>query len=186
MSDRGSRVCPVELAGSLDNRIRRWLQDPRMILSPYLKEGMTGLDFGCGPGFFSIDMARLVGASGRVIAADLQDGMLQKLGKKIAGTELEQRMTLHKTGAHTIGLTEQVDFVLLFYMVHEVPDKASLFREIKTLLKPDGRVLMVEPPIHVSKKAFEETVQSARDAGLIAIERPKIFFSRAAVLKHSE
>ena len=44
---------------------------------------MTVLDVGCGPGFFTLDMARLVGPSGRVIAADLQEGMLEKLGQKI-------------------------------------------------------------------------------------------------------
>lgn len=83
-----TRVCPVEMAGSLDNRIRRWVQDPQKILAPYIAEGMTVLDLGCGPGFFSIDMAQMVGKSGRVIAADLQEGMLQKLRDKIQGTEL--------------------------------------------------------------------------------------------------
>ena len=91
MSNRRNRVCPVERAGSLDNRIRRWLQNPRKILEPYIKEGMTVLDVGCGPGFFSIEIAQLVGKSGRVIAADLQEGMLQKLRDKIRGTELEEQ-----------------------------------------------------------------------------------------------
>jgi ubiquinone/menaquinone biosynthesis C-methylase UbiE len=50
---------------------------------------MTVLDLGCGPGFFSIAMAQMTGASGRVIAVDLQSGMLQKLNAKIQGTELE-------------------------------------------------------------------------------------------------
>ncbi len=44
-----NRVCPVELAGSLDNRFRRWLQNPRKILAPYVREGMKVLDIGCGP-----------------------------------------------------------------------------------------------------------------------------------------
>ena len=77
MSDGNKRVCPVERAGSLDNRFRRWLQDPRKILSPHIKEGMTVLDLGCGPGYFTIDIAQMVGKSGRVIAADLQEGMLK-------------------------------------------------------------------------------------------------------------
>ena len=46
------------------------------------------LDVDCGPGFFSIDMLQLGGKSGRVIASDLQEGMLQKLRSKIQGTEL--------------------------------------------------------------------------------------------------
>jgi hypothetical protein len=48
MSDKNNRVCPVERAGSLDLSIRRWFQSPRKILAPYVKEGMTVLDFGGG------------------------------------------------------------------------------------------------------------------------------------------
>ena len=53
MRDNKKRVCPVERAGSLDNHIRRWLQNPAKILGPYIKERMKVLDLGCGPGFFS-------------------------------------------------------------------------------------------------------------------------------------
>ena len=56
---------------SLDNRVRRWIQKPKKILKFYIKEGMAVLDVGCGPVFFSIEMAQMVGKSGRVIAADL-------------------------------------------------------------------------------------------------------------------
>ena len=103
MSNSNKRVCPVEIAGCLDNRIRRWIQNPQKILGPYIEEGMIVLDIGCGPGFFSIDMAQMVGKSGRVIAADLQEGMLQKLRDKIQGTELEERVTLHKCEGKKIG-----------------------------------------------------------------------------------
>jgi ubiquinone/menaquinone biosynthesis C-methylase UbiE len=144
---------------------------------------MTVLDVGCGLGFFTLEMARMVGTSGRVIAADMQEGMLQKVKEKVKGTELEEQILLHKCGENNIGVLEPVDFVVLFYMVHEVPNKEHFFNEIRTILKPHGQVLIVEPPFHVSKSAFEETVRIARDAGLIVIERPKIFFSRAVLLK---
>ncbi|NTV06156.1 MAG: class I SAM-dependent methyltransferase [Chlorobiaceae bacterium] len=183
MTKINERVCPIALSGSLDNSIRRYLQNPRKILSPYIKEGMTVLDVGCGPGFFSLEMARMVGKSGRVIAADLQEGMLQKVKEKVKGTELEERIFLHKCGENNIEVLELVDFVLLFYMVHEVPNKEHFFNEIRTILKPHGQVLIVEPPFHVSKSSFEETVRIAGDAGLIVIEKPKMFFSRAVVLK---
>jgi ubiquinone/menaquinone biosynthesis C-methylase UbiE len=159
------------------------MQNPQKILKPYISEGMTALDVGCGPGFFSLEMARMVGKSGRVIAADMQEGMLQIIKEKIKGTELEERILLHKCGENNIGLSEPVDFVLLFYMVHEVPNKEHFFNEIGTILKPDGQVLIVEPPFHVSKSAFEETVRIAWDAGFAVVEKQKIFFSRAVVLK---
>jgi len=146
---------------------------------------MTVLDLGCGPGFFSVEMARMVGKSGRVIAVDLQEGMLRKLGDKIRGTELEERITLHKCEENKIGVSEDVDFILAFYVVHEVPDQAGLFNEMKSILKQIGRVFIVEPPFHVSKTAFEETIGRAGEAGFTPVERPKVFLSKAAILKKS-
>jgi ubiquinone/menaquinone biosynthesis C-methylase UbiE len=183
MTDAKNRVCPVERAGKLDNRFRRWLHNPRKILGPHLKEGMTVLDVGCGPGFFTIDIAHLVGKSGRVIAADLQEGMLKKLRDKIQGTELEARVFPHQCQKDRIGVTEPVDFVLAFYMVHEVPDQGQFFKEIAAILKPGGQVLVVEPPFHVSRRAFEETIGIAQKTGFLVGERPKVFFGRAALLR---
>ena len=183
MSNRNNRVCPVERAGILDSKIRRWLQNPQKILRPYIEEGMTVLDVGCGPGFFSIDMAQMVGNSGRVIASDLQEGMLQKVRDKIKGTELEKQITLHKCEENKIGVSEHVDFVLLFYMVHEILYKEAFFNEIGTILKPNGQVLIVEPPFHVSKSAFEETVRKAKDVGFTNTKGPKVLFSKTVILK---
>jgi ubiquinone/menaquinone biosynthesis C-methylase UbiE len=183
LSDRNNRICPVEKAGSLDTKLRRWLQKPEKILGPYIKEGMTILDFGCGPGFFSVDIAHMVGQSGRVIAADLQEGMLNKLREKIAGTEIENRIFLHKCEENKIGISENVDFVLAFYIIHEVINKEGLFAELETILKPNGNLLIVEPPFHVSKKAFEVSIGKAKAAGLTEVDRPKVPFNRAVVLK---
>jgi ubiquinone/menaquinone biosynthesis C-methylase UbiE len=144
---------------------------------------MTVLDVGCGPGFFSVDMAQMVGKSGRVIACDLQEGMLQKVREKIQGTELEERITLHRCETNKLGLSEDVDFVLLFYMVHEIRSQEEFFREIESILKPNGQVFMVEPPFHVSKTAFEETIRKARGAGLTPVERPKMFLNKTVILK---
>ena len=186
MSNRSNRVCPVERAGSLDSRIRRWVQNPRKILGPYIEEGMTVLDVGCGPGFFSIDMAQMVGKSGRVISSDLQEGMLQKIRDKIEGTELEERITLHKCEENKIGVSEHVDFVLLFYMVHEIPNKEEFFHEIGTILRPNGQVLIVEPPFHVSKSAFDKTVRIARDAGFADVKGPNVFLNQTVILKKAD
>lgn len=177
-------VCPVWLSGGLDNRLRRLVQDPRTILSPYLKEGMTALDIGCGPGFFTLDMAAMVGASGRVFAADLQDEMLDIVRRKVAGTELEPRIILHKCAETRIGLPENVDFALAFYMVHEVPDKKAFLAEIRGTLKPGGALLMIEPPVHVSGKAFAATLDVAREVGFTVHDGPKMWLSRGALLRN--
>jgi ubiquinone/menaquinone biosynthesis C-methylase UbiE len=183
MSPGKTRVCPVEKAGSLDNRLRRWLQNPVKLLSPYITGGMTILDFGCGPGYFTVDMAQMVGETGRIIAADLQEEMLEKLRRKIQGTELAQRITFHKCEENRIGLSEIVDFALVFYVIHELPNRKSFFQELASIVRPGGRVLVVEPPFHVSRAAFEETIEEAAGAGFKALEGPKSLFSKTAVLQ---
>ena len=185
MFGRKKRVCPVSHAGTLDNRLRRWLQDPVKILAPFLREGMTVLDLGCGPGFFTLDMASLVGTSGRVIASDLQEGMLEKIRAKIHDCELAPRITLHRCPPDRVDVAAQVDFVLAFYMLHEVPDQEVFFREINSLLKPGGQVLVVEPPLHVSKKAFAETLNTARTVGFTPAPGPKVLFSKTAILRRA-
>jgi ubiquinone/menaquinone biosynthesis C-methylase UbiE len=164
-TETNSKTCPVEIAGGLDNSVRRFLQNPQKLLKPFISEGMTVLDLGCGPGFFSIEIAKLLGDSGKVIAADLQDGMLEKINKKIRGTKLEQRIELHKCQSNRIGVVEKVDFVLAFYMIHEVQNQDNLFKELKSILKPNGKIYIIEPKIHVSGKSFKEMIFKTEDIG---------------------
>jgi len=183
--ERNQRVCPVEHAGGIDNSIRRFLQNPQKILKPYILPGMTVLDVGCGPGFFSIEIAKLLVGSGKVIAADLQDGMLNKISQKIKGTELEQRITLHKCNADKVGVSEKADFILAFYMVHEVPDQGKFFEELKSLLKPGGGILIIEPKFHVSKKSFGEMIIRLKIIGFKIFSGPKVFISRSVLIENN-
>jgi ubiquinone/menaquinone biosynthesis C-methylase UbiE len=178
-----NHICPVELAGSLDSKIRRWFQNPKKILRPYIKEGMTVIDLGCGPGFFTIDMAQMVGETGRVIAADLQKEMLQKLENKIRGTEIEDRINLHQCEEDKIGINEEVDFILAFYMVHEATHQDKFFNDIKSILKTSGQMLIVEPPIHVSWEKFSQSIRNAKNAGLLTREGPNIPFNKTAIIR---
>ncbi|MBW1999791.1 MAG: class I SAM-dependent methyltransferase, partial [Deltaproteobacteria bacterium] len=137
---------------------------------------------GCGPGFFSIEMARMVGRAGRVIAVDLQEEMLQELRRKVQGTDLEERIILLRCGEDRIDIPREADFALAFYMVHEIPDQGRFFAQIEQSLKPDGQLLLAEPSFHVSKREFERTIQKAQEAGFCLLVRPKVFLSRAALL----
>ncbi|MBT8361327.1 MAG: class I SAM-dependent methyltransferase [Desulfobacterales bacterium] len=159
------------------------MQNPQKILAPYIKEGMTVLELGCGPGFFTFDIAQMVGTSGRVIAADLQQGMLEKIRLKMKNSELKGQITLHRCTENTIGISDNIDFIFLFYMVHEVSDKKLLFNEIELLLNENGSIFIVEPPFHVSQKAFEEMICIAEGEGLRVVERPKLFLNKTALLK---
>jgi ubiquinone/menaquinone biosynthesis C-methylase UbiE len=70
------RVCPWWLADWLTSPLRRLIQNPERILTGLISPGQTVVDLGCGPGFFTVAMAKMVGDSGRVIAVDLQTEML--------------------------------------------------------------------------------------------------------------
>jgi ubiquinone/menaquinone biosynthesis C-methylase UbiE len=181
-ADKKHSVCPVERAGALDFALRKLLQNPARILRPYIQEGMTSLDLGCGPGFFTLEMARLAGSSGKAIAADLQQGMLDKLQAKIKGRASAGRIEFHRCLPERIGLAEKCDFVLVFYMLHEVPDQARFLAEIRSLLKPGGRVLIAEPKWHVTRDKFQEAIGVMEQAGFAVLERPKIRFSRTVLL----
>ena len=180
------QIFPVERAAGLDNSFRKLVQNPHKILKPYIKEGMTVLDVGCGPGFFSVEIAKMLNGSGKVIAADVQEGMLEKIKKKIEGTVLEQRIALHKSGYENIGIDEKVDLVLAFYMVHEVRNQKSFFEELISLLKPNGVIFIIEPKFHVTKAEFNEMLGRLKEFGFVAIKSPKVFLSWTVALKNIE
>jgi ubiquinone/menaquinone biosynthesis C-methylase UbiE len=112
--------------------------------------------------------------------------MLNILKSKIQGTDVEKRIHLHKCQEDRIGLSENVDFILAFYMVHEIPDQSHFFKELRSILKPDGRLLIVEPKIfHVSKRDFAKTVKNATDLGFTPVGKQRVFLSRTIVLSPS-
>jgi ubiquinone/menaquinone biosynthesis C-methylase UbiE len=186
MANETARVCSWQHARFLDNWIRRLIHNPEKIVSKYIEKGQTVLDLGSGPGMFSLAMAEMVGEEGKVISVDIQEEMLQILRRKSEEAGLDSRIFLHKSRPDGIGLREKVDFALAFYMVHEVPDKAGFLSEVATLVKPQGRLLIVEPKLHVSKSSFEETAEVAVSNGLRLISRPKVHFSRAVLLERAE
>ena len=171
MSDEHN-VCPVERAGFLTSRLRSVLQNPEKILGPYIKKGYTSVDIGCGPGFFTCPMAEMAGEDGRVIAVDLQAGMLEKLRQRADERGLLSRIEICRadTDSLNVGLKEGADFVLAFYMVHEVRDKEGLFKQICDILKPGGKLLIIEPGFHVKKEEFNRTLECAYANGFEVAE----------------
>jgi ubiquinone/menaquinone biosynthesis C-methylase UbiE len=178
-------ICPVEKAGMLDSFFRRIIQNPKRIIKPYVKEGMTAMDLGCGPGFFTVEMAKIIQHTGKVIAVDVQEGMLELLATKIKGTAYQDQITIHKAKSNTINFSGTVDFILAFYVVHEI-NRNNLFSELKSILNPDGKILIVEPNFHISKKVYEEMLQTLIKEGFEIISKPKIFLSRAILVKNKK
>ena len=136
----------------IDNLLRRLFHNPLKIVGPYVGPG-TVMDVGCGIGFCSIAMAKLVGDSGLVIAIDLQQAWLT-----------ESDFTSAKQ--NRLEIDTQADFAPAFMMVHEAPDQRRLLGEIQTCLAPGGKLLVAEPKIHVSGKTFaQEATTTAEEVG---------------------
>jgi len=174
-------ICPWWLCFTFDNPLRKLFHDPNKILAPYVSPGFSAIDLGAGMGFFTLPLCRLVGNSGRVTAVDIQPKMIAGLEKRAARAGGIPQLTTHLSVREGIGIRDKADFVLAFWMAHEVPDQEGLFREIHVVLKEGGNCLLVEPKIHVNAGAFAREVEAARAAGLIVKDRPKIALSRAVL-----
>lgn len=177
-------VCSHSHSFFLDNFVRRLIQNPKRIIGEYIREGDTIIDLGCGPGYFSIDMAELTGETGKVIAVDLQKEMLAKVGEKACSKNLSERIHLHQCDQNFIGLPPETkaDFILAFYMVHETQDLGAFLEQVKELLRPGGKFLLVEPMFHVSKIQFEKILESAGKIGFTRVDRPKKKGGRSVLL----
>lgn len=180
----GDHICPWWLAYTFDNPFRRIFHNPEKMLGSYVSKGMTVLDVGCGMGFFSIGLAGLVGATGCVIAADVQPKMLGVMQKRSEKAGVASIIRPHRSQPSNLGVDTPVDFILAFWMVHEISNLKSFFQQICVCLKTDGRILIVEPKFHVSAKRFQESMALAQASGLNFCDAPSIKFSRSAVLKN--
>jgi len=174
-------VCPWWCCFTFDNFLRKLFHHSEDILRPYITKGNTVLDIGPGMGYFSLPLAKMVGERGKVIAADVQPEMLMALRKRAKKAGVEQQIITHLCRADSLGLNSQFDFIIAFWMVHEVPDQFLFFEEVKSLLKLSGNFLLSEPILHVNQAMYEKTVKTAESAGLILVGKPKISLSRSAL-----
>jgi 2-polyprenyl-3-methyl-5-hydroxy-6-metoxy-1,4-benzoquinol methylase len=179
---RGKHVCPSWLCFTFDNPLRRIIQDPSRILSPYVRPGFTTVDIGPGMGYFTIPMCRLVGTEGRVIAVDIQERMLSALRRRAAKAGLAANLTTILSKPNDFGIEVEADFVLAFWMVHEVPDPDGFLINVKKIMKPHATLLIAEPHFHVTRKRFDYTLKTAQEVGFTVVDRPLISFSYAAML----
>ena len=182
MENKNRMVCPIGVAGLLDSKFRKLFHNPNKILKPYIKKNITALDIGCGPGVFSIEIAALMEGTGKVISVDMQEEMLELIKKKIIGKPIEKIMVLHKCTQTSIGVKENVDFVLMFYMVHEVPNKENLFNEVLPLINKNGLIMIVEPGL-IPAKEFNGIIKYIEERGFERFNELKIPLSRGIVLR---
>jgi ubiquinone/menaquinone biosynthesis C-methylase UbiE len=147
---------------------------------------MIVLEPGPGMGFFTLEAARRVGPRGRVVAVDLQPRMLSALRRRAARAGLADRIETREALPDALrvdDLAGKVDLVIAFALVHELPDAARFFAEVRRTLAPGGKVLVAEPRGHVSADAFDESLAAAARAGLRRAPGPTVWRSLTAVLE---
>ena len=178
-------LCPIWVGYLLSNPLRKLIQNPQKILGAHIDEGMKVLDIGCAMGFFSLPLAQMVGSKGKVFCVDLQDKMFRSLEKRARKANLSDRIETRLCHRNSLGiddLKEKIDFGLAFAVIHEVHDPSYFLSQVYHTMKPSGKFLVAEPKLHVSRRAFGQTISASEQNGFKIIRRPQIHSSHAALL----
>jgi ubiquinone/menaquinone biosynthesis C-methylase UbiE len=148
---------------------------PRALLRQLgLKSGDIMADIGAGPGFFTLPAAEIVGEHGLVLAADIQGEMLSALKARLVEQGLTNVRLMKMNDTETPLPPQFCDLVLAAFVLHEVSGRASFLRRLALLLKPEGRLAVIEwekredgsgPPLQ-DRISPEELVADAHAAGL--------------------
>jgi SAM-dependent methyltransferase len=181
----GHGVCPWWVGYFLASPLRRLLLDPNRLLSPYVHTGMTVLEPGPGMGFFTLELARLVGPTGRAVAVDIQPRMIEGLRRRARKARLLDRIDVRLGQPASMAVDDlhgTIDFAFAFAVVHEMPAPAPFFVEAARALRPGASLLLVEPVGHVDDAEFGAQLAAAAQAGLSVASCPPLRGSRTALL----
>jgi ubiquinone/menaquinone biosynthesis C-methylase UbiE len=178
-------ICSWRGGPILTARARKLIQNPKRIVAPYLSAGMTAMDIGSGMGFFTVPISDIVGKKGKVIAVDLQKEMLAGLKDRASKAGCEN-ILYQQCDYNSLNIQQwkgSVDFVLIFMMLHEVPDADRLIREVNEALAPGGKLLFSEPVVHVDSKKFQSSRKEIERSGFTLISSPRIALCRSAIFQ---
>jgi len=180
------RVCPWWIGPLLASPVRRLVHDLARLLGPFVRAEMTALEPGPGMGFFTLELARLVGHEGRVVAVDVEPRMIAGLRRRAERAGLLDRIDTRVAPPATMALDAcegAFDFVLAFAVVHEMRSAETFFAEAARAMKPGASLLLVEPAGHVAESEFASALAFASRNGLKASDGPQIWRSRSTVLR---
>jgi ubiquinone/menaquinone biosynthesis C-methylase UbiE len=123
----------------------------RLLKKVPLREGMTVVDYGCGPGRYTLPVAKLVGSKGKVFAVDIQPLAIKTVKEKAARQGLINIET-NLVDSYNTGIQDSsIDLVLLIDTLHLIKDCNALFQEIHRILKQDGLIFMDKGHLKMSR-----------------------------------
>lgn len=117
---------------------------PLLLKALELKAGQAVCDFGCGNGFYTLQLAKRVGARGLVYAVDIQQEMLDMLAERLTLRGVDNVKPVLATETESGLPPATFDLVLMVDVYHELSDPAAVLAAIRASLRPKGRVAIVE------------------------------------------
>ena len=120
-------------------------ENPRKLLKALdVKPSQTVCDLGCGNGFYTLQLARLVGKQGRVLAVDIQPEMLALLNQRAEKAGIDNIEPILGTPGDPKLPKGEVDLILLVDVYHEFSYPEQMLRAMRESLKPNGRLALAE------------------------------------------
>jgi ubiquinone/menaquinone biosynthesis C-methylase UbiE len=116
----------------------------RLIKALKIKPGQTVCDMGCGNGFYTIRMARMVGERGRVLAVDIQPEMLSLLDKQVKGKKIKNVEPVLSSPIDPNLPEGKVDLILIVDVYHEFNYPEHMLKAMRKSLAPGGRIALAE------------------------------------------
>lgn len=128
-----------------EGRREKWQKVDAIFAEMGVRPGAIVADVGAGDGFFTTRLARAVGAKGRVFAVDIDDAAMDRLRKRLQEDGI-QNVTIVKGAMDDPKLPERtLDAALIVNAYHEMEQHQSILAGLRRALKPDGRLVIVEP-----------------------------------------
>ncbi|MBI2906218.1 MAG: methyltransferase domain-containing protein [Chloroflexi bacterium] len=171
------RPCPGEISFILENPLRRRVLSAAETLKRVgLKEGMTALELGPGPGFLTVDAARMVGDLGRLVCLDIQPRMLAQLKKKV-GDQSVRNADLVLGSANALPLADDsLDLAFLVCVLGEVPRNDEALRELRRALRRGGILSITELIVDPDYSTRKSVVAKGEKGGFSHVETLGNFF----------
>lgn len=169
------RRFPAAQAQKLEDPARReWLPPSDVLALLNISFGETIADIGAGTGYFSVPMAERTGKQGRVVAVDAQEEMFDWIRRKMQSAGISNIQLVHADAEATSLPGASCDVVFMANVWHEFPDREAVLQEAARLLKPGGRLAILDwrpdveriagPPIH-HRISVEDCTREMENAG---------------------